>query len=168
MVVEVGPRDGLQIEKTPIPASLKIQFINALSEAGLPYIESGSFVSPKWVPQVSGLMQHACWRRHSLINRAQMANSEEVFEKIDRRPGVTYAALVPNAKGMQTALKVKAQEIAVFAAASESFSRKNINCSIEESLDRFKDVVSTAKDHGIPIRGYIVILQLGGSTLSSS
>lgn len=134
-IVEVGPRDGLQNEKQSIDAITKITFIDMLSDAGLGYIEAGSFVNPKWVPQ--------------------MAGSEEVFEKLSRRDGVTYAALTPNLKGFERALKVGVKEVAIFAAASESFSQKNINCSIAESLKRFDPIVAAAQSEGIRLRGYV-------------
>jgi len=134
-IVEVGPRDGLQNEKTPINATDKINLINKLAEAGLSYIESGSFVSPKWVPQ--------------------MATSDEVFKGINRLNGVTYAALTPNMRGFNGALAVNADEVAIFGAASESFSQKNINCSIAESLTRFVPILEQAKKANIPVRGYV-------------
>jgi hydroxymethylglutaryl-CoA lyase len=134
-VVEVGPRDGLQNEATPISASDKIQLIEKLSDAGVSYIESGSFVSPKWVPQ--------------------MATSTEVFEKLSRNKKVTYAALTPNMRGFEAALAVNADEVAIFGAASESFSQKNINCSIEESLERFAPIMEAAKKANIKVRGYV-------------
>jgi hydroxymethylglutaryl-CoA lyase len=134
-IVEVGPRDGLQNEKQPIDIATRVQLINMLSAAGLNTIEAGSFVNPAWVPQ--------------------MAGSEDVFSQIDRLPGVRYVALVPNSKGFERAVSVNANEVAIFAAASEGFSQKNINCSIEESLARFKPVMSAAKTAGIPVRGYI-------------
>lgn len=116
-LVEVGPRDGLQNEKQPIEVADKIRLVDDLSAAGLDYIEVGSFVSPKWVPQ--------------------MAGSAEVFAGIRQRPGVTYAALAPNLKGFEAALESGVKEVAVFAAASEAFSQRNINCSIRDSLERF-------------------------------
>ncbi len=134
-IVEVGPRDGLQNEKTPLSAEDKIELIHALADAGVGTIESGSFVNPKWVPQ--------------------MASSEEVFQGIHRKSGVTYSSLTPNLKGFERALAVKADEVAVFAAASEAFAKKNTNCSIAESLERFKPVMDAAKDAEIPVRGYI-------------
>ncbi|MEH6549378.1 MAG: hydroxymethylglutaryl-CoA lyase [Pseudomonadales bacterium] len=134
-IVEVGPRDGLQNEKRPIEAAVKIELIERLVGAGLCYIESGSFVNPKWVPQ--------------------MAGSEEVFAGISRKPGITYAALTPNLKGYERALAVNASEVAVFAAASEAFSQKNTNCSIEESLLRAKVLIDAAKSAGVPVRGYV-------------
>jgi hydroxymethylglutaryl-CoA lyase len=134
-VVEVGPRDGLQNEATPISASDKIQLIEKLSDAGVSYIESGSFVSPKWVPQ--------------------MATSTEVFEKLSRNKKVTYAALTPNMRGFEAALAVNADEVAIFGAASESFSQKNINCSIEESLERFAPIMEAAQKANIKVRGYV-------------
>ncbi len=134
-IVEVGPRDGLQNEKINISADDKIALIEKLSDAGVSYIESGSFVSPKWVPQ--------------------MATSTEVFNKINRMKGVTYAALTPNMHGFDAAVAVNADEVAIFGAASESFSQKNINCSIEESLERFKPIMLSAKAKNIKVRGYV-------------
>lgn len=134
-IVEVGPRDGLQNEVTPISATDKITLIEKLSAAGINYIESGSFVSPKWVPQ--------------------MATSSEVFEKLNRKPGVTYAALTPNLRGFEGAIAVNANEVAIFGAASESFSQKNINCSIEESLERFAPIMEAANKANIKVRGYV-------------
>lgn len=134
-IVEVGPRDGLQNEVTPISAADKVALIEQLSDAGLSYIESGSFVSPKWVPQ--------------------MATSTEVFQTIRRVNDVTYAALTPNMKGYEAAVAVNADEVAIFAAASESFSQKNINCSIEESIERFAPIIADAKKRNIKVRGYV-------------
>jgi hydroxymethylglutaryl-CoA lyase len=134
-IVEVGPRDGLQNEKQAIPTSAKIQLIENLVDAGLTYIEAGSFVNPKWVPQ--------------------MADSGEVFSGIARKPGVTYAALTPNVQGYERAIAVNANEVAIFAAASEAFSQKNINCSISESIQRFEALIATANAQQIPVRGYI-------------
>lgn len=134
-IVEVGPRDGLQNEKQTIATTTKIQLINQLSAAGLSYIEAGSFVNPKWVPQ--------------------MADSAEVFAGINRHPGVTYAALTPNLQGFERALEANASEMAIFAAASEDFSQKNINCSIAESLTRFAVLMEAAQRENIPVRGYI-------------
>lgn len=134
-LVEVGPRDGLQNEKQPISVADKVALINALSDSGLSYIEAGSFVSPKWVPQ--------------------MAGSAEVFEQIKRSDSITYAALTPNMQGFEAAIAAGVKEVAVFAAASESFSQKNINCSISESLQRFEPVMQAAKQHGVRVRGYV-------------
>lgn len=134
-IFEMGPRDGLQNEKGVIPASDKIALIDALSACGLAKIEATSFVSPKWVPQ--------------------LADAAEVMAGIHRAPDVTYAVLTPNLKGFEAALAAKADEVAVFASASEGFSRKNINCSIEESIARFAPVMERAKSAGIPVRGYI-------------
>lgn len=134
-IVEVGPRDGLQNEKQPIPTLAKIQLIENLVDAGLDYIEAGSFVNPKWVPQ--------------------MADSGEVFSGITRKPGVTYAALTPNLQGFDRAIAVNANEVAIFAAASEAFSQKNINCSIAESIQRFEALITAARANNIPVRGYI-------------
>lgn len=134
-IVEVGPRDGLQNEKQPIDAGTKIELVDRLSASGLAYIEAGSFVNPKAVPQ--------------------MAGSEAVFEGIDRRDGVTYAALTPNLKGFERAVAAEADEVAIFASASESFSQANINCSIAESLQRFEPVVRGASAAGLRVRGYV-------------
>ncbi|MGZ9096911.1 MAG: hydroxymethylglutaryl-CoA lyase [Micavibrio sp.] len=134
-IVEVGPRDGLQNEKGIVPATVKIDLINRLAATGLTYIESGAFVSPKWVPQ--------------------MADTPEVLAGIDKKPGVTYPVLVPNEKGMEAAMAAGVEEIAVFASASEPFSQKNINCSIAESLERFAPVMAMAKGAGIKVRGYV-------------
>lgn len=134
-IVEVGPRDGLQNEAQPIDVAHKIALINALTEAGLGTIEAGSFVNPKWVPQ--------------------MAGSETVFSGISRKAGVSYAALTPNLQGFERALAAGASEVAIFGAASESFTQKNINCSIAESIERFKPVLAAAKASKIPVRGYV-------------
>lgn len=133
-IVEVGARDGLQNEKTTVPVSVRIELIQQLADAGLTAIEAGSFVNPKWIPQ--------------------MAASEEVFAGLQRRPGTQYAALTPNLQGFKRALAAGADEVAVFAAASEAFSQKNINCSISESLARFEPVMAAADQVGIPVRGY--------------
>lgn len=134
-IVEVGPRDGLQNETKLITAQDKISLINQLADAGLKNIESGSFVSPKWVPQ--------------------MATSTDVFNGLTRNHDVTYAALTPNLKGFEAALSANADEVAIFGAASEAFSQKNINCSIAESLERFEPIMSAAKKANIPVRGYV-------------
>lgn len=134
-MVEVGPRDGLQNEKTIVPTPVKIALVEKLADSGLSVIEAGSFVSPKWVPQ--------------------MGDSADVFAGITRKPGVRYAALTPNLKGLEGALAARADEVAVFGASSESFSQKNINCSIAESLDRFAPVMEQAKAAGVPVRGYV-------------
>ncbi|MBL8675795.1 MAG: hydroxymethylglutaryl-CoA lyase, partial [Rhodospirillales bacterium] len=134
-LVEVGPRDGLQNEARPVPVAAKIALIDALSAAGHTTVESGSFVSPKWVPQ--------------------MASTDEVLAGIARRPGVSYPVLVPNKQGMNAAIEARCGEIAVFTAASEAFCRKNTNCSIDESFERFAPVVEAARHHGIRVRGYI-------------
>ncbi len=131
---EVGPRDGLQNE-TSVSTQAKIALIEALADAGVKRIEAASFVSPKWVPQ--------------------MADSGEVLRGISRRAGVCYSALTPNLKGLELALAAGADEVAVFAAASEGFSQKNINCSIEESIARFEPLLSRAKEQGIRVRGYV-------------
>ncbi|MDN3637646.1 hydroxymethylglutaryl-CoA lyase [Simiduia curdlanivorans] len=134
-IVEVGPRDGLQNEKQPIAVADKVALVNALSNAGLKFIEAGSFVNPKWVPQ--------------------MAGSEEVFAGIARKAGVSYAALTPNMVGFERAIAAGADEVAIFAAASEAFSQKNINCSIEESIERFAPILTAARAQNIPVRGYV-------------
>lgn len=134
-LVEVGPRDGLQNEKATIPLETKVQLIDLLADSGLQVVEAGAFVSPKWVPQ--------------------MADSAEVMRKIKRKAGVRYPVLVPNLQGYEAARAVGAEEIAVFGAASESFTRKNINCSIQESLERFRPVCDRAKADGVRIRGYV-------------
>lgn len=134
-IIEVGPRDGLQNEKTTVPTKAKIALIEDLADAGLSVIESGSFVSPKWVPQ--------------------MADSQQVMQSITRKRQVRYTVLTPNLKGLEAAISAKADEIAVFGAASEGFSQKNINCSIAESLARFEPLMELAKQHDIPVRGYV-------------
>ena len=134
-IVDVGPRDGLQNEKQMIPADVKVELVDRLTDAGFTNIEVTSFVSPKWVPQ--------------------MSDAADVMARIRRKPGVTYSVLVPNAKGMEGALAAKADEIVVFAAASEAFSQRNINCSIDESIERFRPVTEQAQQHGIRIRGAI-------------
>jgi hydroxymethylglutaryl-CoA lyase len=132
-IVEVGPRDGLQNEPQTIPAEVKIELVDRLSKAGFPNIEAASFVSPKWVPQ--------------------MATSSEVMAGIHRRAGTVYSALVPNMKGFDAALAAGVDEVVIFAAASEAFSQKNINCSIAESIERFRDVAEAAKANKLRLRG---------------
>ena len=134
-LVEVGPRDGLQNEKQIIDVATKIELIERLAACGFKNVEGGAFVSPKWVPQ--------------------MAASDEVMATIRRAPGVSYPVLTPNMKGYEGARAAKVDTVAVFGAASESFSQKNINCSIEESLARFKPVIDAAKADGIRVRGYV-------------
>lgn len=134
-ICEVGPRDGLQNETSTVDVATKIQLVNQLSEAGLRYIEAGSFVSPKWVPQ--------------------MAGSDQVFAGLPANSTTTYAALTPNMQGLERAIECGVKEVAVFAAASESFSQKNINCSIADSLARFSPVMEVANQSGIAVRGYI-------------
>ncbi|XP_044147430.1 3-hydroxymethyl-3-methylglutaryl-CoA lyase, cytoplasmic isoform X2 [Bufo gargarizans] len=134
-VVEVGPRDGLQNEKAFVPTDIKIELINRLSEAGLPVIEVTSFVSSKWVPQ--------------------MSDHTEVMQGIKMFSGVRYPVLTPNIQGFQTAIVAGAKEVSVFGAASESFSEKNINCSIEESMERFEEVIKSAQSVNVPVRGYV-------------
>jgi len=134
-IVDVGPRDGLQNEKQMIPAEVKVELVDRLTDAGFRAIEVTSFVSPKWVPQ--------------------MADGAEVMARIRRKPGVVYSVLVPNMKGYEAALPAKPDEIVVFGAASEAFSQKNINCSIAESIERFRPVVAAARGHGIHVRGAI-------------
>ncbi|KAJ3144964.1 3-hydroxymethyl-3-methylglutaryl-CoA lyase [Geranomyces variabilis] len=137
-IVEVGPRDGLQNEKALLPAEVKIEFINRLSHTGLPVVEATSFVSPKWVPQ--------------------MGDAAKVLSGISRRSGVSYPVLTPNLKGFEAALASGAEEVAIFGAASEGFSQKNINCSIEESLKKFEDVCARAKEEGVRVRGYVSVV----------
>ncbi|MEX0638357.1 MAG: hydroxymethylglutaryl-CoA lyase [Burkholderiales bacterium] len=134
-IVEVGPRDGLQNEKMAVPTQVKLELIGRLADAGLPAVEATAFVSPKWIPQ--------------------MADHTEVLEGIRRKPGVSYPVLTPNLKGFEAARAAGATEVAVFGAASESFSRKNINCTIAESLERFRPVTDAARAAGIKVRGYI-------------
>jgi hydroxymethylglutaryl-CoA lyase len=134
-IVEVGPRDGLQNEKATVPTDLKVAFVNALSATGVDEIEVSSFVSAKWVPQ--------------------LADAEEVFRGIHRSARVVYSALVPNEKGLERALAARAQKVAVFTAASETFNKKNVNASIAESIERFRPVVAGARAAGIPVRGYV-------------
>jgi hydroxymethylglutaryl-CoA lyase len=134
-IAEVGPRDGLQNEKQQVATATKVELIERLTRSGVQHLEAGSFVSPKWVPQ--------------------MADSLEVMQTMPRKDGVRYAALTPNKRGYDQAVEAKADEVAIFGAASEAFSQKNINCSIEESLARFQDVVDAAKAAGIPVRGYV-------------
>lgn len=134
-LVEVGPRDGLQNEPGFVPTDTKVRLIEKLSDCGLQMIEAGAFVSPKWVPQ--------------------MADSAEVFSRIKKKPNVIFSALAPNMKGFQDAVQAGADEVAIFAAASESFSQKNINCTIEQSFERFLPVVAAAKAAGVPVRGYV-------------
>jgi hydroxymethylglutaryl-CoA lyase len=134
-IVEVGPRDGLQNEPGELPTALKVELIERLADAGLPAVEATAFVSPKWVPQ--------------------MADHTEVLERIRRKPGVAYPVLTPNLKGFEAAKAAGATEVAIFGAASEAFSRKNINCSIAESLERFRPLVSQARENQIRVRGYV-------------
>lgn len=135
-LVEMSPRDGLQNEAGPVIATgIKTGLIDRLADCGLTHIESASFVSPKWVPQ--------------------MGDASEVMAGIKRKPGVRYSVLTPNLKGFETALAAGVDEVAVFGAASESFSQKNINCSIAESLERFRPVIEAAQKHNIPVRGYV-------------
>lgn len=134
-IVEVGPRDGLQNEKGDVPAEVKIELVNRLTDAGFPNIEAASFVSPKWVPQ--------------------MATSKEVMAGITRKPGVIYSALTPNMQGFEAALAAGANEVVIFGAASEAFSQKNINCSIAESIERFVPVAKAAKDAGLRLRASV-------------
>jgi hydroxymethylglutaryl-CoA lyase len=134
-IVEVGPRDGLQNEKETIPAAVKIELVDRLSQAGFANIEAASFVSPKWVPQ--------------------MATSAEVMAAIARTPGVLYSVLAPNMKGFEAALAAKADEVVIFGSASEAFSQKNINCSIAESIERFRDVAQAAKANNMRLRGSV-------------
>jgi len=134
-IVEVGPRDGLQNEKQPVPTATKIALIRRLADCGLTAIEATAFVSPKWVPQ--------------------MADAAAVMAGIERRPGVSYPVLAPNEKGLAAALAAGVTEVAVFAAASEAFSQKNINCTIKESLERYRPVLAMAKEAKVKVRGYV-------------
>merc|ERR1719318_1712906 len=136
-IVEVGPRDGLQNEKVMVPTSVKVEFISRLATSGLTHVEATSFVSPKWVPQ--------------------MSDHKEVMSAVTSLsfPSVSYPVLVPNIKGLQAAVECGAKEVAIFGAASESFSKKNINCSIEESLARFEPVLSSAREADVKVRGYV-------------
>ena len=134
-IVDVGPRDGLQNERGEVPTAVKLELIERLADAGLQAVEATAFVSPKWIPQ--------------------MADHTEVLERIRRKPGVSYPVLTPNLRGFEAAKAAGAIEVAVFGAASETFSKKNINCSIAESLERFRSVVDAAKKSGIKVRGYI-------------
>lgn len=136
-IVEVGPRDGLQNEPEVVPAEIKIGLVDRLTDAGLPMIEATSFVSPKWVPR--------------------MADAAQVMAGIRRKAGVGYPVLVPNMKGLEGALAANAEEVAVFAAATETFSQRNTNCSIAESFERIQPVIETALAHGIKVRGYISV-----------
>jgi hydroxymethylglutaryl-CoA lyase len=134
-ILEVGPRDGLQNEKQPVPAAIKVELVHRLQEAGFTQIEVTSFVSPKWVPQ--------------------MADNAQVMAGIARKPGVRYSVLTPNMQGLEAALASQPDEIVVFGAASEAFSQKNINCSISESMERFRPVVAAALAQGVAVRGAI-------------
>ena len=134
-IVEVGPRDGLQNEKGEVPTAVKLELIERLADAGLQAVEATAFVSPKWIPQ--------------------MADHTEVLERIRRKPGVSYPVLTPNLKGFEAAKAAGATEVAVFGAASESFSKKNINCTIAESLDRFRPILENSLKENIKVRGYI-------------
>jgi hydroxymethylglutaryl-CoA lyase len=134
-MVEVGPRDGLQNEAAQVPAAVKVALIERIADAGLSVVEAGSFVSPKWVPQ--------------------MADTATVLAALVPRPGVSYPVLAPNTRGFEDAAAAGAREIAIFGAASETFSQKNINCSIAESLDRFRPVAAAARDRDIRVRGYV-------------
>ncbi|XP_019187437.1 PREDICTED: hydroxymethylglutaryl-CoA lyase, mitochondrial-like isoform X2 [Ipomoea nil] len=161
-IVEVGPRDGLQNEKEIISTSVKVELIQMLVSAGLEVVEATSFVSPKWVPQVFSLACSQCMINgllyYFLRNRivlALLADAKDVIQAIQNIAGVRFPVLTPNLKGLEAAVSSGAKEVAVFAAASESFSRSNINCSIEESLARYRDVALAAKNHSIPVRGYI-------------
>ena len=135
---EVGPRDGLQNEKAMVPTDVKVALIDMLTDAGLPAIEATSFVSPKWVPQ--------------------MADAADVMARIARKPGVRYPVLTPNLKGFDAALAAGADDVAVFVAATESFSKRNINCSIAESLERARPVFEAAREAGVRVRGYISVV----------
>jgi hydroxymethylglutaryl-CoA lyase len=134
-IVEVGPRDGLQNEKTQVPTAAKVELINRLSRTGLRSIEATSFVSPKWVPQ--------------------LADAAEVFAAIEKKPGVSYPVLVPNEQGYERARAAGAEEVAVFTAASEAFNRRNTNAGIDESIERFRPVLRRARADGVRVRGYV-------------
>ncbi len=134
-LVEVSPRDGLQNEAVVTPTAVKIEFIHRLADSGLQVIESTSFVSPKWVPA--------------------MADHTEVIQGLQRRPGISYPALVPNVKGMELAIEAGVREISIFTATTETFSKKNANCSLKESIQRIQEVIRLAEQHRIPVRGYI-------------
>ena len=134
-LVEVGARDGLQNEKRTLHPQIRVQLLEMLADTGLRTLEAGSFVSPRWVPQ--------------------MAGSDDVLKALSVRPGVTWTALVPNVKGLEAAMAAGCREVAVFAAASEAFSQKNINCSIAQSLARYQDVMVLARDAGVRVRGYV-------------
>jgi len=134
-IVEVGPRDGLQNEPGEVPSEVKLELIERLAAAGLRSVEATAFVSPKWVPQ--------------------MADHTEVLERIRRKPGVSYPVLTPNLKGFEAARAAGASEVAIFGAASETFSRRNINCSIAESLERFRPVAEAAQQNAMKVRGYV-------------
>jgi len=134
-IIEVGARDGLQNEKTTLPVALRVELIERLTQAGITNIEVGSFVSEKWVPQ--------------------MANTDQVLDQLTRKDGVQYSVLTPNLKGFEKAVQHNATEVAIFGAASESFTQKNINCSIKESLQRFEAITQQAQKHNIPVRGYV-------------
>ena len=134
-ITEVGPRDGLQNESAMVSVEDKITFVDALSDAGFPEIETTSFVSPKWVPQ--------------------LADAAEVMADIRRRPDTLYSALVPNARGLERAIASGAGKLAIFTAASESFCGRNLNASITESIERFEPVITAARERGLPLRGYV-------------
>ncbi|MFN7642478.1 MAG: hydroxymethylglutaryl-CoA lyase [Burkholderiales bacterium] len=136
-IVEVGPRDGLQNEKSPITTDMRIELCDRLTDAGFPNIEAGSFVSPKWVPQ--------------------MADTAELMRRIHRKPGVTYSVLTPNMKGFEGALEARADEVVIFGAASESFTQRNIHCSIAESIARFEPVAQAAKANRIRLRASVSV-----------
>src|ERR1700751_1483914 len=134
-IVEVGPRDGLQNEKVTVPTDAKVEYITALADAGLRVIEAGAFVSPKWVPQ--------------------MADTAEVYREIPKEPGVEYPVLVPNMKGLERAIEAGVQSIAIFTAASDTFNKRNINMSIDESFANYTPVAARARSEGIRVRGYV-------------
>jgi hydroxymethylglutaryl-CoA lyase len=136
-LIEVGPRDGLQNEKSPITTDQRIELCDRLTDAGFPNIEAGSFVSPKWVPQ--------------------MSDSSELMQRIHRKQGVIYSVLTPNMKGFEGAVEARADEVVIFGAASEAFSQRNINCSIAESIARFEPVARAAKEHRMRLRGSISV-----------
>ncbi|HEY3584957.1 MAG TPA: hydroxymethylglutaryl-CoA lyase, partial [Casimicrobiaceae bacterium] len=137
-LVEVGPRDGLQNEKTMVPTDVKVALIDRLTDAGMPAIEATSFVSPKWVPQ--------------------MADAADVMARIRRKPGVRYPVLTPNVKGYDAARAAGDDEVAVFVAATEAFSKRNINCTIAESLERAGPIFDVARRDGVRVRGYVSVV----------
>jgi hydroxymethylglutaryl-CoA lyase len=156
-IVEVGPRDGLQNEPNPISTQQKVQFITKLAHAGCHVIEAGSFVSPQWVPQMADSQQVMealqVWRRETQTQHSNQHSSTTSTTNI--LPNPLFSCLVPNLQGLQQAIRCQADEVAIFASASPAFSQTNLNCTIEESLERFKPVARRSKEHQIPLRGYV-------------